>query len=99
MKITAIAGALLGIIALISLSLAGCESTVDSQEISTPEGHGEAQHAHQIVVTSPLRKDVVSTQPYVCQVHSCQHIEIRALEGGYLEKICVKEGQRSRRMS
>jgi len=46
-----------------------------------------------ILVTSPLRKDVISTQPYVCQIHSCQHIEVRALEGGYLEKIAVKEGQ------
>ncbi|MEQ8788357.1 MAG: efflux RND transporter periplasmic adaptor subunit [Pirellulaceae bacterium] len=49
--------------------------------------------AHKIVVTSPVRKDVVSTQQYVCQIHSCQHIEVRALEGGYLEEIHVQEGQ------
>ena len=36
---------------------------------------------------------MVSTQQYVCQIHSRQHIEVRALKGGYLEKICVKEGQ------
>jgi membrane fusion protein (multidrug efflux system) len=40
-----------------------------------------------------MRKDVISTQQYVCQIHSCQHIEVRALERGYLEEICVKEGQ------
>ncbi|MBI1347792.1 efflux RND transporter periplasmic adaptor subunit [bacterium] len=58
-------------------------------------GHGETGHghAHKIVVTSPLKKDVVSTQTYVCQIHSCKHIEVRALEGGYLEEIRVNEGQ------
>ncbi len=36
---------------------------------------------------------MISTQPYVCQIHSCKHIEIRALERGYLEQIGVNEGQ------
>ncbi|MDZ4683993.1 MAG: efflux RND transporter periplasmic adaptor subunit [Planctomycetaceae bacterium] len=36
---------------------------------------------------------MISTQPYVCQIHSCKHIEVRALEGGYLQEIGVKEGQ------
>ncbi len=45
------------------------------------------------MVTRPLRKNLVATQPYVCQIHSCQHIEVRALERGYLKEICVKEGQ------
>ncbi|HEY2413661.1 MAG TPA: efflux RND transporter periplasmic adaptor subunit [Pirellulaceae bacterium] len=45
------------------------------------------------MVTSPVRKDVINTQPYVCQIHSRQHIEVRALERGYLQEICVKEGQ------
>jgi len=46
-----------------------------------------------IVVTSPEAKDVVITQKYVCQIHSRRHIEVRALEEGYLEEIKVKEGQ------
>src|SRR5205085_2432456 len=46
-----------------------------------------------ILVTSAVKKDVISTQLYVCQIHSCQHIEVRALEGGYLQEIGVKEGQ------
>jgi membrane fusion protein (multidrug efflux system) len=46
-----------------------------------------------IVVTSPKVMDVISTEQYVCQIHSRRHIEIRALEGGYLEAIPVKEGQ------
>jgi len=62
--------------------------------------HGEAEHgeagghaAHKILVTSPVSKDIVTTQQYVCQIHSWRHIEVCALEGGYLEKISIKEGQ------
>ena len=54
----------------------------------------QAQHEHhKILVTSPLVKDVISTQQFVCQIHSYRHIEVRALESGYLEAIQVKEGQ------
>jgi membrane fusion protein (multidrug efflux system) len=45
------------------------------------------------LVTSPLLKDTLATKDYVCQVHSIQHIEVRALEKGYLQKIFVDEGQ------
>jgi membrane fusion protein (multidrug efflux system) len=96
MKISAIAAIILG---LVSVSLSGCLTQADSHEGSSSgshnsDSHGEAGHrAHKIVVTSPLKKDVISTQQYVCQIHSCQHIEVRALERGYLEEICVKEGQ------
>ncbi len=45
------------------------------------------------LVTSPLRGDTLTTRNYVCQIHSVQHIELRALEKGYLEKIFVDEGQ------
>ena len=55
---------------------------------------GGAHQEHQkIVVTSPKAKDVTITQQYVCQIHSQRHIEVRALESGYLEEIPVKEGQ------
>ena len=46
-----------------------------------------------VVVTSPKAMDVTITQQYVCQIHSQRHIEVCALESGYLEKISVKEGQ------
>lgn len=46
-----------------------------------------------IVVTSPKREDVTFTESFVCQIRSQRHIEIRALEGGYLNKISIKEGQ------
>lgn len=55
--------------------------------------HEQGHHEHKICVTSALAKDVISTQSYVCQIHSCKHIEVRALESGYLEEIPVKEGQ------
>ena len=54
----------------------------------------EQEEAHQkIVVTSPMAKDVIITQPYVCQIHSRRHIKVRALETGYLKAIPIKEGQ------
>ena len=51
------------------------------------------QEHQKIVVTSPKAKDVVITQQYVCQIHSQRHINVCALEDGYLEEIPVKEGQ------
>jgi membrane fusion protein (multidrug efflux system) len=45
------------------------------------------------VVTSPLKKDTLINRKYVCQIHAIQHIELRALERGYLQKIYVDEGQ------
>ncbi len=110
-------------LALISLSLTGCEylpqTHAESHTAAPGKAHGEehgeghaeehggahaeshgegygagGHHAvHKIIVTTPVKKDVISTQQYVCQIHSCQHIEVRALEGGYLEKINIKEGQ------
>ena len=39
-------------------------------------------------------KDVTLTQKYVCQIHAQNHIDVCALEGGYLQEILVqKEGQ------
>ena len=70
-------------LALICLSLSACNK------------HHEEQHheAHKIVATSPQSKAVTLTQQYVCQIHSKRHINVRALEMGYLEAIPVKEGQ------
>tara|TARA_Y100001972_G_scaffold128146_1_gene187687 strand:- start:1707 stop:2795 length:1089 start_codon:yes stop_codon:yes gene_type:complete len=64
------------------IASSGCESKKE---------HHEA--AGKFLVTSPLRKDTLTTRNYVCQIHSVQHIELRALERGYLEKIFVDEGQ------
>ena len=85
-------------LALFSVGLAGCETNASSHEQSGAESHaaaheGAEHHAHKVLVTSPVQKDVVNTQPFVCQIHSCNHIEIRALMGGYLQEVGVKEGQ------
>ncbi len=53
----------------------------------------EKEEEVQYLVTSPLSRDTTITNDYVSQIHSIQHIELRALEKGYLEKIFVDEGQ------
>ncbi len=53
----------------------------------------EKKEELKLLVTSPLVKDTTITKEYVCQIHSIQHIEMRALERGYLKKIYVDEGQ------
>lgn len=66
------------------------------------EAHGEhGEHAegeghhpvHKVVVTSPVSKDVTLTEQYVCRIRSRKHIDVKALEGGYLKEIKVNEGQ------
>lgn len=45
------------------------------------------------LVTNPIKKDTSITKDYVSQIHSIRHIEVRALERGYLKSISVDEGQ------
>lgn len=70
----------LGLAAL--LCQVGCHSKKEGKEKGT-----------KFLVTSPLKKDTTITREYVCQIHSIQHIELRALEKGYLQKIFVDEGK------
>jgi len=70
----------MGLIAL--LCNASCKSKNDEKE----EGV-------KFSVTSPLRKDTLVIRDYVCQIRAIQHIELRALEKGYLQYIFVDEGQ------
>ena len=53
----------------------------------------EKEEEVEFQVTSPFQKDTTITNQYVAQIHSVQHIELRALEKGYLQKIFVDEGQ------
>ncbi|AEA42145.1 efflux RND transporter periplasmic adaptor subunit [Fluviicola taffensis] len=53
----------------------------------------EKEVLSKLLVTSPLMKDTTIIKDYVSQIHAIQHIEIRALEKGYLQKIFVDEGQ------
>src|SRR5689334_6658977 len=55
-------------------------------------------HAHEepakYLVTKPVRKDTELTKDFVAQIKAIQHIELRAMEKGYLQGIYVDEGQR-----
>lgn len=74
---------ILGPIHLCALLLySGCASKTEEKEEKI-----------NFLVTSPLTKDTLTTRQYVCQIRSIQHIELRALERGYLQKIFVDEGQ------
>lgn len=62
--------------------------------ISSGCGHHEkAEEEQKYLVTTPIRQDTLIHKSYVCQIRSIQHIELRALEKGYLEHINVDEGQ------
>lgn len=56
------------------------------------EKEEKKEEAH-YVATNPIKKDTAITKDYVSQIQSIQHIELRAQERGYLEKIYVDEGQ------
>lgn len=55
--------------------------------------HSERHEEGNFLVTSPIIKDTVIHHEYVSQIRSIQHIELMALEKGYLQKIYVDEGQ------
>ncbi|PZR37708.1 MAG: efflux RND transporter periplasmic adaptor subunit [Azospira oryzae] len=55
--------------------------------------HEEKEEEYKFLVTSPLKRDTLVTRSYVCQIRSIQHIELRALEKGYLQNIYVDEGK------
>ncbi|WP_294957328.1 efflux RND transporter periplasmic adaptor subunit [uncultured Flavobacterium sp.] len=71
------------IMTLCTLVFAGCNSKKEE----------EKEEKTKFLVTNPIEKDTTITKDYVSQIHSIQHIEIRAQERGYLEKIYVDEGQ------
>jgi len=74
------------IIILISLAAAVfCETSCES--------HEKVHEKTKLLVTSPLRMDTTTTKEYVCQIRSIRHIELRALEKGYLEDYYIDEGK------
>lgn len=76
-------------------ALALCASSLiaacDTSRAQPQESHHEEQR--KLVVTSPVAEDVVVTRTYVSQVHSRRHIEVRAIDSGYLQQVQVQEGQ------
>ena len=72
------------VIGIIAILLSGCNQ------------HDEAEKeevAPVLEATTPFREDASVTKEYVCQIHAIRHIEVRALERGYLQNIFVDEGQ------
>lgn len=74
---------LISVLALINLTSCNTE---------TSEAHN-AESKAVYSVSSPLTKDTSIVKEYVCQIQAYRHIELRALERGYLENIYVDEGQ------
>ncbi|WP_255556312.1 efflux RND transporter periplasmic adaptor subunit [Methylococcus sp. Mc7] len=68
---------------LISMLMYGC------QQSETGVHHENPRYE----ATTPFRKDVSIRKEYVCQIHGIRHIEVRAMEKGYLQNIYVDEGQ------
>jgi membrane fusion protein, multidrug efflux system len=64
------------------LFLTGCQSHQESKEV---------EYTYQ--VSKPLVKDMQLNDEYVCQIRAIQHIELRSLEKGYLQRKYVDEGQ------
>ncbi len=61
--------------------------------VSACKEHHETVETPKYQVTSPVRKPTELTRDYVGQIRAIQHIEVRALERGYLQGIFVDEGQ------
>jgi membrane fusion protein (multidrug efflux system) len=61
--------------------------------ISCESEHKEKHEEITFLVTSPIQKDTLIVDHYVCQIKSARHIEIRSQEKGYLQNIYVDEGQ------
>lgn len=62
-------------------------------QMSCQHSETEKEEETTFLVTNPLKKDTIITRDYVCQIHAIQHIELRAMEKGFLENIFVDEGQ------
>ncbi len=70
------------VLSMAILVLSGCHPAEEPKE-----------EVSKFEVTHPLRKDTSITKEYVSQIHAFKHIELRALERGYIQNIYVDEGQ------
>lgn len=55
--------------------------------------HEHPEEESKFLVTSPIVLDTSISRDYVCQIRAISHIELRALDRGYLQDIYVDEGQ------
>lgn len=74
-------------------------ATISTLSPLTTTGCHRETHAHEreeeakFMVTRPIRKDTELTKEFVAQIRAIQHIELRALEKGYVQGIYVDEGK------
>lgn len=62
------------------------------------KNHSEHKEESRVfTATTPIVLDTALTKDYVCQIHAMRHIELSAMEKGYLKLIAVDEGQRVRK--
>lgn len=71
--------------------LAGLSTLLLHTSCSTK--HAEAHEKTNFIATAAWQTDTTVAKEYVAQIHAYQHIELRALEKGYLQDIYVDEGQ------
>ncbi|WP_116788857.1 efflux RND transporter periplasmic adaptor subunit [Flavobacterium psychrotrophum] len=74
------------ILMLVSLGATLCITSCQSKK-------EEKEEATKFLVTNPVVKDTTTIKEYVAQIRSISHIELRAQERGYLQKIFIDEGQ------
>lgn len=56
--------------------------------------HEASEEPFAFDVTTVARQDVEIEDEYVAQIRAIRHIEVRALESGYVDRVLVDEGQR-----
>lgn len=74
---------ILVVLGITAMLLSGCDQ----------HKHEEKEAVLRLGVTQPIRKETAIIKEYVSQIHAFRHIELRALEKGYLQDIFVDEGQ------
>ena len=75
------------------LMFVGLCTLLFSTSCKSHKEHEEGAENVDFTSTSPLLTDTSTTKEYVCQIRAIQHIELRALERGYLQEIFVDEGK------
>lgn len=87
-------GFVITLVLLAAIATAGLlEFSNMAADDSSQKHEAEVPNEQKILVTSPTIQEVTITESFVCQIRSQRHIDVCALEGGYLDKIYMNEGQ------
>jgi membrane fusion protein (multidrug efflux system) len=69
-------------------------SALATPSVATPDNHSAGSRSiEKIVAISLEAKAVTITEQYRCQIQSSRHVDVRALQTGYLKAIPFKDGQ------